>query len=258
VVPSCQSRFTLLAADRVSAARPQATFRPLPDHRLHRTFAALLPHRQKSRVRGFPGCPSGRLSRRGRFHSINTPGLRACGYKTASGRRQWPNRDPIMENGGINLYSFVANSPVNYIDLWGLEKDPTCVNQCYADLDGCYSAGDIVLAVTGGAIGAVTTTAGAVMGGGPHTTPTGLGKCLINNQGRPTQYARGLGRSAAGGFVAGAGIGILSLHVKCLSAFAGCLSGCSDAPKKPCPPRPPPGPLNCNQNSPPSTITYPL
>ena len=33
------------------------------------------------------------------------------------------NRDPIQELGGINLYGFVFNDPINTVDLWGLE-DP--------------------------------------------------------------------------------------------------------------------------------------
>ena len=45
---------------------------------------------------------------------------RVCSYKTASGRPAWPSRDPILENGGINLYGFVGNQAINKIDLLGL------------------------------------------------------------------------------------------------------------------------------------------
>jgi RHS repeat-associated protein len=34
--------------------------------------------------------------------------------------QRWLNRDPIGERGGINLYGFVGNSPVNYVDPYGL------------------------------------------------------------------------------------------------------------------------------------------
>jgi RHS repeat-associated protein len=34
--------------------------------------------------------------------------------------QRWLNRDPIMEAGGINLYGFVGNSPVNSLDSFGL------------------------------------------------------------------------------------------------------------------------------------------
>jgi RHS repeat-associated protein len=47
-------------------------------------------------------------------------------YDTSTGR--WLNHDPIGENGGMNLYGFVGNNPVNRIDLFGLagaeEEEP--------------------------------------------------------------------------------------------------------------------------------------
>ena len=33
---------------------------------------------------------------------------------------RWLSRDPIGESGGINLYGYVGNSPVNYVDPLGL------------------------------------------------------------------------------------------------------------------------------------------
>ena len=40
-------------------------------------------------------------------------------YNPESGR--WPNRDPIEEQGGVNLYGFVGNNPINVWDKLGLE-----------------------------------------------------------------------------------------------------------------------------------------
>lgn len=74
----------------------------------------------KTRARNFCLTASGRFSRRRRVRPMFTPGSRACGYRTASGRAKWPNRDPIGEAGGINLYGYVFNDPVNEIDPLGL------------------------------------------------------------------------------------------------------------------------------------------
>ncbi len=120
MVAGAQSCFTSLAAGRESAARQHATFGPLLDYRPHRTFTAVLPHRPKTRVGVFSGTPSGRLSRRGRGRSMFTPGLRACAYKSASGLGKWPNRDPLGEEGGPNLYAFLGNRPLRNVDVLGL------------------------------------------------------------------------------------------------------------------------------------------
>jgi RHS repeat-associated protein len=34
--------------------------------------------------------------------------------------QRWPNRDPLQENGGINLYGFIENNPINGVDKDGL------------------------------------------------------------------------------------------------------------------------------------------
>jgi hypothetical protein len=40
--------------------------------------------------------------------------------KTASGIPVWPSRDPIEEEGGVNLYAYCFNTPKNYIDRLGM------------------------------------------------------------------------------------------------------------------------------------------
>ena len=42
-------------------------------------------------------------------------------YDPATGR--WPSRDPIGERGGVNLYGFVGNNGVNFVDYLGLVED---------------------------------------------------------------------------------------------------------------------------------------
>jgi len=54
-------------------------------------------------------------------------------YDPSTGR--WPNRDPIEEAGGVNLYGFVGNRPTDYVDVGGLFEIPgTGIN-----LTGCYN-----------------------------------------------------------------------------------------------------------------------
>jgi len=43
-------------------------------------------------------------------------------YNPSTGR--WPSRDPMGEYGGLNLYGYVFNSPVNWIDPLGLGNFP--------------------------------------------------------------------------------------------------------------------------------------
>jgi len=71
-----------------------------------------------------------------------TPGWRACGYRTASGRAKWPNRDPLGDEAFFTLYTqgksrierrqlraeslkplyvFVSNDPANKYDYLGLQ-----------------------------------------------------------------------------------------------------------------------------------------
>lgn len=68
---------------------------------------------------------------------INGPFLLAPfrAYDPHTGR--WLSRDPIGEKGGVNLYGFVANSPLNKIDSLGLYfgADPAEVERQYRSND---------------------------------------------------------------------------------------------------------------------------
>jgi RHS repeat-associated protein len=162
--------------------------------------------------------------------------------------QRWLNRDPIGEEGGINLYGFVGNDPVSWIDLFGFDR-ASCLNDCFNQLADCLSARNAILG-TG-----VSTVGGGIIAGG-HQTAGGAQKWLCR-AGRATSYGRGLAFGTGVGFI----IGATPWVVDCYSSYFGCRSGCPDPPKCPSsPPAPagPPGPPNCNQNAPPSRLSFPL
>jgi RHS repeat-associated protein len=37
--------------------------------------------------------------------------------------QRWPNRDPLVEGGGLDLYTYVFNNPVNWADSFGLSPE---------------------------------------------------------------------------------------------------------------------------------------
>jgi hypothetical protein len=77
--------------------------------------------RLKTRFGGSRRCPSGRLLLATAQSPGFTPGWRTCAYKTASGRREWPNRDPAGEAEDVNLYRFAYNNSVGFFDSDGFQ-----------------------------------------------------------------------------------------------------------------------------------------
>jgi len=75
----------------------------------------------KNRVWGFFG-DAQEMHRQNRPQSLQPrQGDRPSLTKTVSGRTYWPSRDPIEEQGGINLYGMVGNDAVGRWDYLGLE-----------------------------------------------------------------------------------------------------------------------------------------
>lgn len=109
-------------------------------------------------------------------------GLWACpppavGYYDP-GVQRWVNRDPIEEEGGINLYGFLGNQPTGRIDPYG---------ECFAIglpwvlswFGGLGVSGEALtgVAIFGGTIGigsVVTAYPGGGGGGGTTMPPLGL------------------------------------------------------------------------------------
>jgi RHS repeat-associated protein len=60
-------------------------------------------------------------------------------YSPAIGR--WTTRDPLGEAGGMNLYAFVGNSPVNWVDPFGLQVQAYQVGT-FDTLQGLSQVGD--------------------------------------------------------------------------------------------------------------------
>ena len=61
-------------------------------------------------------------------HRANRP----VATKPASGIPYWLSRDPIGEEGGLNLYGFVGNDGVNRWDYLGLDSDRN--SDCTTDI----------------------------------------------------------------------------------------------------------------------------
>jgi uncharacterized protein RhaS with RHS repeats len=64
---------------------------------------------------------------------------------------EWPNHDPIQEAGGLNLYGYVGNNPINAIDPLGLYNPITGPNGAVGPGSGLANPGFFLpLSFTGG------------------------------------------------------------------------------------------------------------
>ncbi len=97
-------------------------------------------------------------------NKYGVPGFENRFYDSCSGK--WTTKDPLGEAGGMNLYGFVGNKPVNYIDPFGLlQKDKlfTGLLEVVGGI-GTIKAAIVASAGTGGL--AIPATIGFTISGG--------------------------------------------------------------------------------------------
>jgi hypothetical protein len=166
-------------------------------------------------------------------------------YNPQSGR--WLNRDPLREDGGFNLYTYVLNDPLSEVDPFGLDftrylvtskPDPSCVAQCDKQFEDCINKNTVFCSIGGGAAGAGAqfyNKTGRYPGkerllGGPpsgdYTSRTRL------------RFGRGMGRTvgrASVGAVAviGAGVADLIALTGCQVERGACIGKCPSVPDIP-------------------------
>jgi len=103
--------------------------------------SATLTSSSKTRVGVFCRKPPGRRRVCRSQVAHLAPGYSVRSYETVSGLGFWLSRDPIAEQGGLNLYGYCLNDPINHVDPFGLSSvaapDPfdPCKDPCGDLLD---------------------------------------------------------------------------------------------------------------------------
>jgi RHS repeat-associated protein len=160
----------------------------------------------------------------GLYLTRNVLGFDSRQYDTGTGR--WLSRDPIEEDGGLNLYDYVGNDPVDWIDPLGLSP---CTDDCAAEArqalrDYLAEAAAIGAGLGGGAQTAnksATKPRGGVAGGGVSGDYTSFS--------RRWSGGKGLGRTPIPiVMVGGATVGVLTLDAIVYYYYHQCLAHCKD------------------------------
>jgi RHS repeat-associated protein len=103
--------------------------------------------------------------------------------------QRWINRDPIQEAGGVNLYTFVDNSPLNAIDLFGLDAVFTFVNGSTQTASSVAQFQAAANSASPGSISSLTITGHTSLDKAGGADAQGLGR--DDNQGSIFQNAFG-------------------------------------------------------------------
>jgi RHS repeat-associated protein len=121
-----------LASETSGTARTSSFSRPPKTHLSRRSLLAKTDPPSKNRVGGFqknfsvrarifPSQPVETVSETSAVFTETASGVLFYGYRyyiPELGR--WPSRDPIEEEGGLNVYGFVDNDTIDYFDISGL------------------------------------------------------------------------------------------------------------------------------------------
>ncbi len=98
---------------------------------------------------------------------------RARWYDPQQGR--FISEDPLGFEGGLNLYRYASNDPVNFIDPFGMQDGPANQNSGFLSLQRSYWQG-VGRGVVNGVVGTVQTAAGLVTQ--PRETVRAIGEDL--------------------------------------------------------------------------------
>jgi RHS repeat-associated protein len=82
-------------------------------------------------------------------------------YDSRTGR--WPSRDPIGENGGINIYAMVLNNPIHLVDYLGLSSPIWPMT---------FPLGDATVIINVVGLDSITVAAGNISGDFSFSIPT--------------------------------------------------------------------------------------
>jgi len=128
---------------------------------------------------------------------------------------RWISRDPIEEAGGLNLYGYVANDPINDTDLLGLTSGPCptfkdCFKRCF---DANYGKAALGALGIGGPFASIPSPVSKQMLGSnnPYTSlfslgARGLGFSGVARAARVLNPYANVVTAAAGGYLTGLSI----------------------------------------------------